>query len=145
MRKCWPLGRFASLAARLTTAGFRLLVCLGPAETENAARRQQIVDAFPSAVLANNLTVDVLAGVIGRCAALVGNDSGVTHLAAALGVPTLALFGPTDPVRWAPQGRWVSSLRDPGWQAGSAADGAEAWCLQPSDVEQALKELLGAV
>ncbi len=42
-----------------------------------------------------------------------GNDSGVTHLAAAAGAPTLALFGPTDPATWAPLGPRVEVARSP--------------------------------
>ena len=52
-----------------------------------------------------------------RCRAYVGNDSGVTHLAAYIGCPTIALFGPTDPRVWGPIGRrariiWKSKLED---------------------------------
>jgi len=45
-----------------------------------------------------------------RAALYVGNDSGITHLAAAVGVPVVALFGPTDPARWAPRGGRVEVL-----------------------------------
>lgn len=48
-----------------------------------------------------------------HCDAYLGNDSGVTHLAALLGVPTVALFGPSDPVVWQPQGRAVRVLYEP--------------------------------
>ncbi|HET9132402.1 MAG TPA: glycosyltransferase family 9 protein, partial [Terriglobia bacterium] len=46
-----------------------------------------------------------------RCRVFIGNDSGITHLAAYLGCPTIALFGPTDPRIWAPIGRRVTILR----------------------------------
>ncbi len=42
----------------------------------------------------------------------IGNDSGITHLAAAVGTPTVALFGPTDPELWGPRGERVSCLRN---------------------------------
>ena len=48
--------------------------------------------------------------ILARCRAFVGNDSGVSHLAAALGVPTVALFGPTRPEHWAPRGERVRVL-----------------------------------
>ena len=48
-----------------------------------------------------------------HCDAYLGNDSGITHLAVLLGVPTVALFGPSDPVVWQPQGRAVSVLYEP--------------------------------
>ena len=52
-----------------------------------------------------------------NCRAYVGNDSGITHLAAYLGVPTVALFGPTDPRTWGPIGRrsriiWKTTLEE---------------------------------
>lgn len=142
-RKCWPLSRFASLVDRLTTTGYRVLVCLGPAETEDVARRQHYLDGFPNALLASGLTVDVMAGVIAQyCSAFIGNDAGMTHLAAALGVPTVAIFGPTDPVRWAPQGRRVHVLPDPAWGMAPRAGESDSWRLQPGDVEQACLQLL---
>jgi ADP-heptose:LPS heptosyltransferase len=45
-----------------------------------------------------------LAGVLSACVGYVGNDSGITQLAAALGVPAVCLYGPTDPATWAPRG-----------------------------------------
>jgi len=48
--------------------------------------------------------------VISRSAVYLGNDSGITHLAAAVGVPTVALFGPSDPRQWAPRGRRVTVI-----------------------------------
>jgi ADP-heptose:LPS heptosyltransferase len=51
-----------------------------------------------------------LAGLLSHCAGYLGNDSGVSHLAAALGLPTVVLFGPTDTSFWSPQGPAVRSL-----------------------------------
>ncbi len=45
------------------------------------------------------------------CRLYIGNDSGVTHMAAALNIPTLAIFGPTDPVLWSPRGKSVVVVR----------------------------------
>lgn len=53
-----------------------------------------------------------LARHLGSCAAFLGHDSGISHLAAACGVPSLLLFGPTDPALWAPPQPWVSVLRE---------------------------------
>ena len=60
----------------------------------------------PRPILLRDLSVRLLAGVLTQADLFLGHDSGVTHLAALLGVPTVALFGPTDPARWAPQGDW---------------------------------------
>jgi ADP-heptose:LPS heptosyltransferase len=53
----------------------------------------------------------VLAAVLARAGLYVGNDSGVSHLAAAAGCPTVALFGPTDPALWSPVGPRVRAIR----------------------------------
>lgn len=64
-----------------------------------------------------DLTLLQLMRELCRCRAFVGNDSGITHLAAYIGCPTIALFGPTDPRTWGPIGRrarvlWKSNLED---------------------------------
>jgi len=71
----------------------------------------------------------VLAGVLQRCSAFIGNDAGVTHLAAALGVPTLAIFGPTEPARWAPLGRHVRVVRDLAWESQTPDARSFDWTL----------------
>ncbi len=63
-----------------------------------------------------------LARFLAGARAFVGNDSGITHLAAAVGVPTVALFGPTDPVVWGPRGRCVRILQAPAMREITAAD-----------------------
>ena len=68
--------------------------------------------AVGATVLSGSPLPDV-AGVLAACRAYVGNDSGVTHLAAALGLPVVAIFGPSDPEKWAPRGDRVRILRDP--------------------------------
>jgi heptosyltransferase-3 len=67
--------------------------------------------------LPQNLTLLGLSQVLRRCRSYIGNDSGITHLAAYLGCPTIALFGPTDPRVWGPIGRrsrviWQRKLED---------------------------------
>ncbi len=93
-RKNWPLNRYRELAQRL------------PLPVEWTASPDEILlEAHHFADL-GQLAVWLLEARI-----YVGNDSGITHLAAALGVPTLALFGPTDPAIWAPRGSHVRVLR----------------------------------
>ncbi|MFA7005674.1 MAG: glycosyltransferase family 9 protein, partial [Verrucomicrobiia bacterium] len=70
-------------------------------EADDAARRALAPFNLP---VAWNLPLPQLAAILGRCALFAGHDSGITHLAAAVGVPTLALFGPTSPNIWAPLG-----------------------------------------
>ena len=107
-QKNWPVERFRELADRLAGAR-RWLLVEGPADGAAATLR-----LHPLAVPARDLPVRTLAALLGQAGLYVGNDSGVTHLAAAAGAPTLALFGPTDPAVWAPVGRRVEMLRSPG-------------------------------
>jgi heptosyltransferase-2 len=107
--KNWPAERWAALAERLSSDRPWLLV-EGPADAEAAAPLARL----PHAVVARGLPLRVLGAVLARCGLFVGNDSGVSHLAAAFGAPTLALFGPTDPAQWAPVGPRVAVLRAPG-------------------------------
>ncbi len=109
-RKCWPLSHFRSLVRALARSGdVQPAVSVGPAEAE----RGDDVRALQSegAVLMEGLSLPELAGVLTHARAYVGNDSGITHLAAAVGAATVALFGPTDPRVWAPLGPRVRVLR----------------------------------
>ena len=103
--KNWPLARVLEAASRLAGEHPWLLVT-GPAEAELAA---------PSgAILAREWPLRVLGAALARAGLFLGNDAGVSHLAAAAGATTLALFGPTDPDVWAPVGPRVQTLRAPG-------------------------------
>jgi heptosyltransferase-3 len=64
--------------------------------------------------VAHELPLRILGAVLARAGLFVGNDSGVSHLAAAAGAPTLSLFGPTAPEVWSPLGPRVVTLRAPG-------------------------------
>jgi heptosyltransferase-3 len=105
-RKNWPADRFAALAAAASPHRPWLLV-EGPAESETSGALRDL----PHAVLARELPVRVLGAVLAPARVYVGNDSGVSHLAAAFGARTIALFGPTDPHLWSPVGPQVSVLR----------------------------------
>jgi heptosyltransferase-2 len=127
-RKNWPADRFASLVERLT-ADRPFLLVEGPADAEAAAPALRL----PSAVRARDLPPRVLGAVLARAGVYVGNDSGVSHLAAAWGAPVLALFGPTDPAQWAPVGPRVEVLR---------AKDETMDSLDREDVEGAVREIL---
>ena len=101
--KCWPPERFAALAGRFLAAGWRCLVIEGPADGPAVT---QVMESLPPNRVQrlNNLSLPQLAALLARAALYVGNDSGVTHLAALVGAPTLALFGPTKPAIWSPRG-----------------------------------------
>jgi ADP-heptose:LPS heptosyltransferase len=105
-RKNWPPGRFADLARALVPTG-PFLAVRGPADEQAA----EPLLGLPNAVLADGLHPRQLGALLARAGLFVGNDSGVTHLAAAAGAPTIALFGATDPAQWAPIGSVVRVVR----------------------------------
>jgi heptosyltransferase-2 len=97
--KNWPAERFAAVVRALSAESPWLLVS-GPADDAAAATLAR----QPGAVRAHALPPRTLGALLAGAGLFVGNDSGVTHLAAAFGAPTLALFGPTAPAQWAPLG-----------------------------------------
>ena len=114
-RKVWPVDRFVELMRRLERAdGTRALVVLGPAEGAEVHKAFEAVawEMGPAApIFLKGLTLLELASVIEASRLFLGNDSGITHMAAALGVPTVAIFGPSDPKIWSPWGRHVALVR----------------------------------
>ena len=111
--KRWPFDRFLALADRLLTVdGVRVLLLSGPAEEAGMTR------SFPNPLICSVIPADLpaLASMLRHSALYIGNDSGPTHLAAALGAPTIALFGPTDPRVWSPRGRHVTIVQSPDGQ-----------------------------
>ncbi len=110
-RKVWPLERFLRLARTLQEdLNRRILIVLGPAE---GAEVQKVFEEMePEAPLCvKGLSLLQLASVMEGCRLFIGNDSGISHMAAALGLPTMALFGPTDPNVWSPRGEKVAVVR----------------------------------
>lgn len=111
--KNWPAERFAEAIAMITSRlGARALVLGGPGDRDGA---QEIIRASgaDAANLCGKLSIVESAAVIARCAALLTNDSGPMHIAAALGVPCVAPFGPTAPGRTGPHGTIHRVLRAP--------------------------------
>lgn len=101
--KAWPAERFAELADRLTeTSGCRVLVG-GDTRDREVAEEIRRRTSSPAAVLAGRTTLLQFAAVLKRCALFVGNDNGPMHMAAAVGTPVVALFGPSDPSVWGPR------------------------------------------
>jgi lipopolysaccharide heptosyltransferase II len=96
--RCWPVQRFAELAERLMREiGAQVVVHCGPNEDHLGQRIHQ--EVRQPVILARRLSLQELAGLLTECDLLVTNDSGPMHLAAAVGTPIVAIFGPTDP-RW---------------------------------------------
>jgi len=98
--KRFPAEIFAALAGALRGRGHAVVIVVGPGEEEVAAR----VAIGGAHAEPTGWALDETAALFAACDVAVGNDSGLTHLAAAVGCPTVALFGPTDPRRTAPTG-----------------------------------------
>lgn len=109
LHKCLRPDKMASLVETLEGKGMFPVLLEGPAD-------HCIVDVLlrllskPTLVL-RGLDLSLLAGVLSQSHLYIGHDSGVTHLAALLGLRTLAIFGSTDPARWAPRGSHATIVR----------------------------------
>ena len=99
--KRWPVERFAEVIRALRQRGaFEVLVHQGPADAEPAQRLVALLEGGATVLLRPELPR--LAAVLGACRAYLGGDSGVSHLAAAVGAPSVVLFPPATYRRWTP-------------------------------------------
>jgi len=105
--KNWSPQKFARVADWASEHALVLLIS-GPAQDGMAEVRHAIKRADP--IIASYLPLLTLAAILGNCSAYLGNDSGITHLAGLLGIPTFAIFGPTDPLVWGPRGSRVQII-----------------------------------
>ncbi len=105
--KCCHLDNFLSVAKTLAGKGVEVIFLLGPAETERLSVSTIMRIETISKTLTNLSLADVLA-VLSNAAGYIGNDSGITHLAATMGIKTVAIFGPTNPDVYRPIGPGVT-------------------------------------
>lgn len=122
--KRWPLRAFEEAAAVLASHGLRVRWVVGDAEIDDGLATSAV-----SGVLLGP-SLDALAHELASAAAYLGNDSGVSHLAASLGTPSVLVFGPTAPEVWAPASRWVTAVR------GDPALDPASWGLDPARIAE---------
>ena len=137
--KLWPADRFVALfhdiQARFPAA--QAVVFAGPGEAERAMAAP-VLAALPDAIdLCGALSLPEASACLARCRLFVGNDSGLMHLAAAAGTPTLGLFGPTPSREYAPAGPRTAVVL-----AGADGEGAMADLTVDAALDAALR-LLG--
>ena len=108
--KCWPIERYAEIVQEVVAIGLRAVVVLGPADEDLA---ESFLRAGKHVRIVRPPDLVQLAALLHSAALYLGNDSGPSHIAAAVGVPSVVLFGPTDPDLWAPRGRSVEVIRSP--------------------------------
>jgi heptosyltransferase III len=128
--KIWPPERFVALFQALAeqVPGARAAIFAGPGEAERA-RAAPVLAALPDAIdLVGTLTLPEVAACLRRCRIFIGNDSGLMHIAAAAGTPTLGLFGRSRADEYAPAGLRTAVAVAPG-PAGEAP--MEGLLLEP--------------
>ena len=121
--KMWTEGGWIDLARRLEARQLRVVLTAGP----DAAEREyvdRLAACIPGSLnLAGRLPLGGVAYVVSRAALYVGPDTAITHAAAGLGVPTVALYGPSNPVKWGPWPARFTASANPWVRVGSQAAG----------------------
>jgi heptosyltransferase I len=108
--KQWPAARYGQVARRLAQDGLKALINFGPGEEELAEAVEAASDGSAKSVICS---LAELIPLTRRAKLFIGGDTGPMHLAAALGVPVVAIFGPTNPARNGPFGTTNIVLRSP--------------------------------
>jgi heptosyltransferase III len=106
--KCIRPEVLAAAIEELRQVGIHPLLLEGPADQDSVASLLDLTYVKPRVL--RGLDLSMLAGVLTQVELYIGQDSGITHLAGLLSVQTIAIFGPTDPDRWAPRGCHVTVL-----------------------------------
>lgn len=125
-RKNWPLDRWVELVQRTQTwqPRPRLLICSGEADADRGRILGRIVSG---SIEAHALPLPLLGGILTHAQLFLGHDSGISHIAGALNIPSVLLFGPTDPEIWAPCNPNVQVLTAPeGSLGGLEVDAVES-------------------
>src|SRR6185312_1851620 len=106
--KRWPVTHYAELATKLAGDGFAVWVLGSPAESPLAAEIVREAGDHARDLTSPDLRNAILALKLARAA--VSNDSGLVHVAAAIGTPTVGIFGPTSPWHWAPLNKLAATI-----------------------------------
>lgn len=123
-RKNWGFENWVAVARALAARepGTRFVVTSGEAEHETIRAFLDLLQAAGiEALHAAERPLPEVASILGTCDLYLGHDSGISHLAGAVGTPAVVVFGPTDPQIWAPCQPWVRVVRAPGGRLGELA------------------------
>jgi len=103
LHKCWHLDNFLAIAKKLNSEGFEVVFLLGPSELDRFSNAT--IETIGSiARYLRDLSLEQVLELLSHAKVFIGNDSGITHMAAGLGIRTLAMFGPTNPAVYKPIG-----------------------------------------
>jgi lipopolysaccharide heptosyltransferase II len=111
--KRWPPERYAELADRLVDEFGAAVVLFGAASEREVTRRIEARMRHRPIDLAGQTTIEELPALLAACDLFIGNDSGAAHVAAAVGLPVVVVFGPTDPERTRPLSPRATVVREP--------------------------------
>jgi heptosyltransferase-3 len=133
--KCWPAEHFSAIAEIARGQSLKPVFLLGPAEMERLSEqdKQKIQNAAP---LLSGLNLENVLGILSCADCFLGNDSGVSHLAGAMGKKTIVLFGPTNPVQYRPMGPNVYVIQTTETDFTNPSPAARKW------VEQCIEDIL---
>ncbi len=120
LRKIWPLKKWWALV-RFLRGYDRCPICmtLGPADERLKDFAKAVKEL--GVVVIERISLPTLAALMSECRLFIGSDSGVSHLAALVGIPTAVIFGPTNPDVWAPRGSHVRIVRE-NWEEPEVLD-----------------------
>ncbi|HET9920165.1 MAG TPA: lipopolysaccharide heptosyltransferase II [Ktedonobacteraceae bacterium] len=154
--KRWPLARYRTLASKLVRELDAQVLLIGGSDDEALnAQLLEGLDVPEGRVrnLAGQTSIGELAALLERCALFIGNDSSPMHLAAAVGIPVIAIFGPTSPQEYGPYplddpghiALWRNPTGKPCFFLGKMQPCADCTCMQAvtgDDVWQAVQRLI---
>ena len=138
--KVWPAGRYGEVASALAREGVASIINAGPGESALAS---EVEAASNGAAERIGCSIGQLIALIRRAALFVGGDTGPMHLANALGVPVVALFGPTDPARNGPYYKPSVVLRNAGSTTSYSHAAAEDAGLAQISAGEVIEAALG--
>jgi lipopolysaccharide heptosyltransferase II len=148
--KRWPLERYRELARRLVhELGAEIILIGGP---DDVALNERLLEGVPAGAiidLAGKTSIGQLAAQLERCALFIGNDSSPMHLAAAVGIPVIAIFGPTSPQEYGPyplddprhKALWHHPTGRPCFFLGKMQTCTNCTCMQAVTIEEVWSEV----
>lgn len=140
--KCWHIDNFLAIAKQLGSKGIEVVFLLGPAELDKFSKTNiKKIKSVGRCLM--DLSLTQVLGLLSCADAFLGNDSGITHLASALGVKTIAVFGPTNPAVYGPIGPAVTIFAKKPARRSSGVGGTAAFTKKPSpSLQKKLVKLL---
>ncbi|UYH52077.1 glycosyltransferase family 9 protein [Candidatus Kirkpatrickella diaphorinae] len=122
--KIWPAASFRALCERFIRDGYRIAVFYGPGPQEKARAEPFLAEpACHHVDVGGDRALPEVIALLQRCSAFIGNDSGLMHLAAAAGTPTIGLFGPSRASEYAPSGPCATYIQAEGPEGEAPIDG----------------------